>query len=393
MNLDLTQADIEFRDEVRAFLAANLTPDLSAAGRLATSVFIEPEYTLPWQRILHARGWVAPHWPKEYGGTGWDEMQRYIFASECARAGAPGLSPMGLGMVGPCIIGYGTPAQKAHYLPRLLAGEDYWCQGYSEPGSGSDLASLQLRAVSDGDDYVLNGTKIWTTHAHHANKMFCLVRTDPDAKLQLGITFLLLDMKTPGIKVDPIITLAGEHELNQVFFDDVRVPKSGRLGKENDGWSVAKYLLEFERGGGSSAGLEAVLRRLHRHVMEDDGADLGLIRRLGEVSMKLEAIKTTEQRVLSELTSGQPPGPAGSMLKVQRTELMQAVDTLGIEALGSFAAPYQPDAWQPGANVPVLGPEALVTGMARYLNNRAGSIYGGSNEVQRNIMAKAVLGL
>ncbi|MFN7179465.1 acyl-CoA dehydrogenase family protein [Hyphomonas sp.] len=392
MNLDLTPEDIAFRDEVRAFLKDKLTPDLAAAGRLATSVFIEPEYSLPWQRILHRKGWVAPHWPKEYGGTGWDEMQRYIFASECARAGAPGLAPMGLGMVGPCIIGYGTPEQKAYYLPRLLAGEDYWCQGYSEPGSGSDLASLQLKAESDGDDYILNGTKIWTTHAHHANKMFCLVRTDPKTKPQLGITFLLLDMKSPGIKVDPIITLAGEHELNQVFFDNVRVPKSGRLGEENDGWSVAKYLLEFERGGGSSAGLEAVLGRLKTHLFTH-GADAGLIRRFGDVSMKLEAIKITEQRVLAELTGGQPPGPAASMLKVQRTELMQAIDTLGIEALGEHAGVHQPDAWLPGANVPVIGPDALVTGMARYLNNRAGSIYGGSNEVQRNIMAKAVLGL
>ncbi len=393
MNLDLTPEDREFRDEVRAFLGANLTPGLAAAGRLATSVFIEPEYTLPWHRILNAKGWAAPHWPLEYGGTGWDDMQRYIFASECARAGAPGIAPMGMGMVGPCIIGHGTPEQKAHYLPRLLSGEDYWCQGYSEPGSGSDLASLQLRAVSDGDDYVLNGTKIWTTHAHHANKMFCLVRTDPDAKPQLGITFLLLDMKTPGIKVNPIISLAGEHELNQVFFDDVRVPKSGRVGRENDGWTVAKYLLEFERGGGSSAGLDAGIARLEKLVHADEASDAGLIRRVGELAIQVQAIKTTEQRVLSDLTSGQPPGPAASMLKIQRTELMQAIDTVGIEALGEHASPYQPDAWQPGANVPVIGPPELVVGMARYLNNRAGSIYGGSNEVQRNIMSKGVLGL
>jgi len=398
MNLDLTAEDVAFRYEVRTFLEKNLTPDLAAAGRLATSVFIEPEFTLPWQRILRARGWVAPHWPKAHGGTGWNEMQRHVFASECARAGAPGLSPMGLGMAGPCIIGYGTPQQKAHYLPRILSGEDYRCQGYSEPGSGSALASLQLRAGSDADHYVLNGTKIWTTQAHHANRMFCLVRTDFGAKPQEGITFLLLDMKTPGIKVEPIITLAGEPELNQVFFDDVRLQKSGRLGEENDGWSVARYLLEFERGGGSSAGLEAVFARLQRHVGTDSNADLALVRRIGELSMRLEAIKTTEQRSLSDLTGGQPPGPAGSMLKIQRTELLQAIDEAGVQALGAHAAPYQPDAWQPGAwqpgaNVPIHGPEALVTGMARYLNNRAGSIYGGSNEVQRNIMAKAVLGL
>jgi len=391
MNLDLSPQDIEFQQEVRAFLKDKLTPELTAAGRLATSVFIEPEFTLPWQRILHERGWVAPHWPKEYGGPGWSEMQRYIFASECARAGAPGLAPMGLGMVGPCIIGYGTPEQKAHYLPRILSGEDYWCQGYSEPGSGSDLASLQLRAVSDGDDYVLNGTKIWTTHAHHANKMFCLVRTDPEAKQQKGITFLLLEMNTPGIKVDPIITLAGEHELNQVFFDDVRVPKSGRLGEENDGWSVAKYLLEFERSGGSSAGLEAGIDRLQRYVTGLGEADL--MRRTAELSTRLEAIKGTEQRILSAVSSGKPPGPAASMLKIQRTELMQAVDEVAVMANGLYAGVHQLEAVHPLSNTPPVGPAELVTAMPRYLNNRAGSIYGGSNEVQRGIIAKGVLGL
>lgn len=391
MNLDLSPQDIEFQQEVRAFLKDKLTPELAAAGRLATSVFIEPEFTLPWQRILHERGWVAPHWPKEYGGAGWDEMQRYIFASECARAGAPGLAPMGLGMVGPCIIGYGTPEQKAHYLPRILSGEDYWCQGYSEPGSGSDLASLQLRAISDGDDYILNGTKIWTTHAHHANKMFCLVRTDTEAKQQKGITFLLLDMNTPGIKVDPIITLAGEHELNQVFFDDVRVPKSGRLGEENDGWSVAKYLLEFERSGGSSAGLEAGIARLQRYVTLLSDADL--MRRVADLFTRVEAIKGTEQRILSAVSSGKPPGPAASMLKIQRTELMQAVDEVAVMANGLYAGVHQLEAVHPLSNAAPVGPAELVTAMPRYLNNRAGSIYGGSNEVQRGIIAKGVLGL
>ena len=391
MRLNLSPQDVDFRDEVRAFLKDRLTPELAAAGRLATSVFIEPEFTLPWQRILHERGWVAPHWPKEYGGPGWSEMQRYIFATECARAGAPGLAPMGLNMVGPCIIGYGTPEQKAHYLPRILSGEDYWCQGYSEPGAGSDLASLQLRAVSDGDDYVLNGTKIWTTHAHHANRMFCLVRTDIEAKPQKGITFLLLDMDTPGIKVDPIITLAGEHELNQVFFDDVRVPKSGRLGEENDGWSVAKYLLEFERSGGSSAGLEAGLARLQRRVMAEGDPDL--MRRAADLSTRIEAIKATEQRILSAVTSGQPPGPAASMLKIQRTELMQAVDELGLLAAGLYGGVQQLEAVHPLSTVEPVGPADLVTAMPRYLNNRAGSIYGGSNEVQRGIIAKGVLGL
>jgi len=393
MNLSLSEKDIAFREKVRAFLHDNLTPELVAAGRKATSVFVEPEYTLAWQRMLHAQGWAAPHWPEEYGGPGWDEMQRYIFASECAAAGAPPLAPMGLNMVGPCIIGYGTPEQKAFYLPRILAGEDYWCQGYSEPQSGSDLASLSLKAERDGDDYVLNGSKIWTTHAHHANRMFCLVRTRFDGKPQEGITFLLLEMNTPGIKVDPIITLAGEHELNQVFFDDVRAPVSGRLGEENDGWTVAKYLLEFERSGGSSAGLEAALKRLRSHIVQNGLGDPGLRQKLEAASILLEAISTTEQRIVTALSAGRPPGPAASMLKVQRTEMMQRLDELAVEASGQFANVYEPATWHPEANLEPVGPEALTVATAKYLNNRAGSIYGGSNEVQRNIMAKAVLGL
>ncbi len=393
MNLSLSEKDIAFREEVRAFLRDKLSPELVAAGRKATSVFVEPEYTLAWQKKLHARGWAAPHWPEAYGGPGWSEMQRYIFASECAIAGAPPLAPMGLNMVGPCIIGYGTPEQKAFYLPRILAGEDYWCQGYSEPQSGSDLASLSLKADRDGDDYILNGSKIWTTHAHHANRMFCLVRTRFDGKPQEGITFLLLEMNTPGIQVDPIITLAGEHELNQVFFDNVRVPISNRLGEENDGWTVAKYLLEFERSGGSSAGLEAALKRLRTLIMDSGNEDAGLRAKLEAASILLEAISTTEQRIVASLSAGRPPGPAASMLKVQRTEMMQRIDELAVEASGQFANVYEPATWYPESNASPVGPEALTVATAKYLNNRAGSIYGGSNEVQRNIMAKAVLGL
>ena len=393
MNLELSQQDIDFRDEVRAFLKDNLTEKLSRAGRLTTSVFIEPEFSLEWQSILHAKGWVAPHWPKEYGGTGWTEVQQYIFASELAQARAPSLSPMGLQMVGPCIIGYGTPEQKAFYLPRILAGQDYWCQGYSEPGSGSDLASLSLKAVSDGDDYVLNGSKIWTTHAHHANRMFCLVRTNFEGKPQKGITFLLLEMNTPGIKVEPIITLAGEHEVNQVFFDNVRVPKSGRLGEENDGWSVAKYLLEFERGGGSSAGLQSSVKRARALLMEQAPGDMGLHQRLSALEVRLEAIVMTEQRVLAAVSGGGNPGPAASMLKMQRTETMQLIDELTIAIGGTYTSVDQLPARDPNSNWSVIGPDSMVTAMPRYLNNRASSIYGGSNEVQRNIMAKAVLGL
>jgi len=393
MNLDLSGEDLAFQAEVRAFLAVSLTPELRRAGERLTSVFCEPRYSLPWQRILHAKGWAAPSWPKEHGGPGWNDVQRAIFAAECARAGAPSLAPMGLKMVGPVLMGYGTPEQKAHYLPRILSGEDYWCQGYSEPGCGSDLASLQLQALSDGDHYVLSGSKIWTTHAQFANRMFCLVRTSREGKPQQGITFLLLDMATPGITVKPIITLAGEHEVNQVFFDNVRVPKANRVGPENQGWTVAKYLLEFERGGGSAPGLGVGLDRVAgvaRAAYADDRAHR---RRMAEAEIAVSAIDMSERRVLSELASGKAPGPASSMLKVNGTEAMQRIDEIGIAGLGPYAHVEQPAAREPGSNIPAVGPEQGLTAMPRYLNNRAASIYGGSNEIQRDIIARLVLGL
>lgn len=393
MDLELTAADLSFRDEVRAFIAANLTPELRRAGERLTSVFCEPRYSLPWQKILHAKGWAAPAWPKAYGGPGWSEVQRAIFAAECARAGTPTLSPMGLKMVGPVIMGYGTPEQKAYYLPRILSGEDYWCQGYSEPGSGSDLASLQLRAVSDGDHYVLDGSKIWTTHAHFANKMFCLVRTSTEGKAQQGITFLLLDMATPGISVKPIITLAGEHEVNQVFFDGVRVPKSGRVGEENQGWTVAKYLLEFERGGGSAPGLNVGLERAQGIAVASQGDDAAHRRRLIEAEISVTAIDMTERMILAALAGGKNPGPASSMLKINGTEAMQRIDEISVAALGLYAAVDQPAAREAGSNVEPIGPEEGLVAVPRYLNNRAASIYGGSNEIQRDIIARLVLGL
>ena len=400
MDLALSAEELAFQGEVRAFLDEALTPDLRAAGRLATSVFMDPAYSLPWQRKLHAKGWAAPTWPVEYGGTGWGEMKRAIFAAELARAGAPSLAPQGLRMVGPCIMGFGTPEQKAHYLPRILSGEDFWCQGYSEPGAGSDLASLQMRATPDGDDYILNGSKIWTTHAQFANRMFCLVRTRFEGKPQQGITFLLLDMATPGITVKPIITLAGDHEVNQVFFDDVSVPQSGRVGEENKGWTVAKYLLEFERGGGSAPGLKVSLGRL-RAMATAEGADggprllddPGYRTRLAAAEVAIEAIEMTEHRVLAALSEGRNPGPASSMLKTQGTEAMQKIDELAIDAAAHYAGVDQPAAREPGANIEAIGPAHSLTAMARYLNNRAGSIYGGSNEIQRDIMARMVLGL
>ena len=400
MNMDLDPAVLAFRDEVRAFLAEKLTPELRRAGSHATSVFTDPKYSLPWQRVLHARGWAAPSWPVEYGGPGWNEVQRYVFAAECARAGAPGLAPMGLRMVGPCIMGYGTPEQKAYYLPRILSGEDYWCQGYSEPGAGSDLANLQLRAESDGGDYVLNGSKIWTTHAHLANRMFCLVRTRAEGKPQAGITFLLLEMDSPGIEVRPIITLAGEHEVNEVFFDNVRVPKSNRLGNENDGWTVAKYLLEFERGGSFASGLKVSLARVRAMALAEDSGgggplldDPAVRTRLAELEIALQAIEVTEHRVMSALSAGKNPGPASSMLKIQGTEAMQRIDELAVMVAAHYGLVSQLEAIDPQTNATPVGPDHSLIAMPRYLNNRAGSIYGGSNEIQRNIIAQLVLRL
>lgn len=366
----------EFRAEVRAFLAAELTPELRDGAARATSVFVDPSVTLPWQAILHARGWAAPDWPAEYGGPGWDDMQRYVFAAECARAGTPGLAPMGLKMVAPVIMHYGTPEQKAHYLPRILAGEDYWCQGFSEPGAGSDLASLQLRATPDGDDYVLNGSKIWTTHAHFANRMFCLVRTSTEGKPQAGISFLLLDMASPGISVKPIRTLGGDHEFNQVFFDDVRVPQANRLGAENEGWSVAKHLLTFERGGKYAPPLIERLERLRQR-----GAPDPVLRaRLTREAVSLRALQALEMKAMRG--AGGTPALYASVLKVLGTEAMQRLDVLACEIEG-------PEGWaRPGGQTPA----DLAVAVPRYLNDRAASIYAGSNEIQRDLIARMVLG-
>ncbi|HMT46304.1 MAG TPA: acyl-CoA dehydrogenase family protein [Novosphingobium sp.] len=366
----------EFRAEVRDFLDANLTGELRDGAARATSVFVDPSVTLPWQAILHARGWAAPDWPAEHGGPGWDDMQRYIFAAECARAGAPSLAPMGLKMVAPVIMHYGTPEQKAHYLPRILSGEDYWCQGFSEPGAGSDLASLQLRAVPDGDDYVLNGSKIWTTHAHFANRMFCLVRTSSEGKPQAGISFLLLDMASPGITVKPIRTLGGDHEFNQVFFDDVRVPQANRLGAENEGWSVAKHLLTFERGGKYAPPLLEKLDKLRR----SDGLDAVLSARLTREAVSLRALQALEMKAMRG--AGGSPALYASVLKVLGTEAMQRLDVLACEIEG-------PEGWARGDGQTRAD---LAVAVPRYLNDRAASIYAGSNEIQRDLISRLVLG-
>ncbi|MGE0624522.1 MAG: acyl-CoA dehydrogenase family protein [Pseudomonadales bacterium] len=397
MKIEFSPEHEAFRDEVRAFLDEALSDDLVAAQRACPGIFLDYEHNIRWHRILHAKGWVAPGWPKAYGGTGWDLIQRYIWTTETTLASAPSLAPMGLGMCGPMLIGHGTQAQKDYYLPRILSGEDYWCQGYSEPGAGSDLASLKLAARKDGEDYVLNGTKIWTTHAHYANRMFCLVRTETSDKPQHGITFLLLDMDTPGIKVDPIVFASGTHEVNQVFFDDVRVPQSNRVGEENQGWTVAKYLLEFERGGGGTAAHRSALQRVRRlaeRVPVGEGTlmdDPDFKTRVDETAVQLEANQFTEFRIMSALSQGQNPGPESSIMKNLGADIGQRITELALEAVG-YHGTLQHEGIT-GDNQPVPGPDVSGMAFARYFNLRASSIAGGTNEVQKNIVAKLVLGL
>jgi alkylation response protein AidB-like acyl-CoA dehydrogenase len=404
MDLNWSAADRAFRDEVREFLATKLPPELRAKGKSLTSVYADHDTTMAWHDILYRKGWIAPAWPKEYGGCGWSVVQRYIWASETTAAGAPPLSPMGLGMCGPVLIGHGNPEQKSHYLPRILSGEHFWCQGYSEPGSGSDLASLQMSAVEDGDDFVCNGHKIWTTHANIANWIFCLVRTAREKIPQLGITFLLIDMKTPGVTVKPIVMLSGEHIQNEVFFTDVRVPKKNAVGRVGEGWTVAKYLMQFERGGGSAApGLKNRLEKIRaiaRAEAIDDGEfDL----QIAHAAVDIAAYEAVELRVMSKLSNGEAPGAESSLMKMVSTELSQRLTELALVAVGAYAMPFQPYAVSPGGpvpdyqrpstNEPPAGPDYSWPVTAKYLNDRAGSIYAGTNEVQRNIMAKAILGL
>ncbi len=402
MDLALGPEDRAFQEEVHAFLRDNLTPELRQAGMRTGGVFAEMEAGLRWHRILARRGWSATTWPKEHGGPGWTATQRYIFARECVAVDAPRVFNMGVRMVGPVVMKFGTPEQKAKYLPGIVSGDIVFCQGYSEPGSGSDLASLRTRAEPDGDDYVINGTKIWTTFAHHANHMFLLVRTRAEGKPQDGITFLLIDsMKTPGLTVKPIITMAGDHEVNQVFFDNVRVPRSNRLGAENEGWTVAKYLLEYERGGEAYtpnlyARLEDV-RRIAREERADDGSRLIEMRdfseRLAAAEIEIQALETIELQVLSDLSRGRNPGAISSAMKIRGSETLQKIDGLGVEALAWYGAPFEPEARTPGWNAPTVAPDYGITAMPLYLNNRAATIYAGSNEIQRNIIAKGVLGL
>ncbi len=392
IELELSQEEVAFRDEVRTFINANLTPELRRETARTTTVFAEKDVAMEWQAILHERGWAAPSWPVEFGGTGWSSTQKFIFNEECTRAGAPGLIPLGLRMLAPVIFKYGTPEQQAEYLPKMLTGEHYWCQGYSEPGSGSDLASLKTRAERDGDEYIVNGTKIWTTHAQFADHIFCLVKTKSDGKPQAGISFLLIDMSAPGITVEPIITMAGDHEVNQVFFDNVRVPVGNRLGPENEGWAVAKYLLEYERGGGAAATRSLVgLESLDDLLAIEQYADDDIATRRNEVEIEISALSVMETQLQARLAKGANPGPESSLMKNFSVSIGQRLSTLKLEALGYHGVPH--NTLLDLQDKECVGPEETHTAVGVYLNNRASSIFGGSEQVQKNIIAKVVLGL
>ncbi|WP_298285373.1 acyl-CoA dehydrogenase family protein [Novosphingobium sp.] len=404
MDIELSSEELAFRDEVRAFLAEHLPADVKDGAAASPTVFVEPDIGQRWNAVLAEKGWLAYQWPKEVGGTGWTPTQRYIFEKECALAGAPNLTVLGLKLVAPVIYTFGTPEQKAKYLPKILSGEDYWCQGFSEPGSGSDLASLQTRAdlSADGTHYVLNGSKIWTTHAHWSNKMFALVRTDATGRKQAGISFLLVDMQQPGVSVRPLLTLAGDHEVNQVFLEDVIVPVEDRVGDEGDGWMLAKFLLENERGGSCHAPkLEYDLTQIEQAAAhEPDGRggtladDADWKRRLAKVRLEIQSLEMIELKILSEVAKGRSPGPQTSLCKLLASNLRQDVDLLAVDLYG--AAGLQLDFARPlyGDNAPAgIHSKAAQVASARYLNSRAWTIFGGTNEVQAGIIARTVLGL
>ncbi|WP_397578711.1 acyl-CoA dehydrogenase family protein [Sphingorhabdus sp.] len=397
MQLEFSPEEIAFQQEVRTFIAENYPENLRSVQDEGHD--LSKEDFLSWHRILAKKGWIAPAWPVEYGGTGWTATQRFIWSEELAAADCVGTMPFGLSMVGPVIYTFGTPEQKAQFLPGILSGDDWWCQGYSEPGAGSDLASLRTKAVRDGDHYVVNGQKTWTTMAQYADWGFFLVRTDSDAKAQEGISFLLINMKTPGVTVRPIITLGGEHEVNEVWLEDVRVPVANRIYEENKGWTCAKFLLAHERTGiaavaRSKRGVEKI-KSIAR--TEQDG-DRPLIanpffkRKIAELEIDLTALEFTELRSLAGEAAGKGPGPESSLLKIKGSEIQQRITELALEAVGHYGAPYF-RGFGEGDNEHPIGPDYAHRAAPTYFNTRKTTIYGGSNEIQRNIIAKMVLGI
>jgi len=388
MDLSLSPADLAFRDEVRAFLAGNLPPDISATFFACRRHSFDE--MMRWHHILHAKGWVAPHWPVAHGGAGWSVLQQHIFDTEAMAAGAPRLRPFALRMIGPILIHFGSDAQRARFLPPMLSGEEYWCQGFSEPGAGSDLASLRCKAVRDGDDYIVTGQKTWTTTGQHAQWMFALVRTDPDAERpQKGISMLLIDMRSPGVRVQPIITIDGDHHVNDVFLDAVRVPAGNLVGQENKGWDYAKFLLAHERVTVANVGQAKAEITLLKGLARARGRldDPVFATRLVDLETDMAALEITNLRMLSQLGPGRDAGALSSFLKLRGTEIQQRITELAMEVAGPEAAPWRED----GAGNARRGPEGY--GTHGWLFSRAFTVFGGSSEIQKNIVAKQILGL
>ncbi|WP_025127936.1 acyl-CoA dehydrogenase family protein [Pseudomonas sp. PH1b] len=394
MDLNFTEQEEAFRNEVQGFLAEQLPTHLR--DKVANGAHLSKDDMAQWHAILNARGWLANHWPVAFGGPGWSPVEKFIFELECGLANAPRIVPFGVNMLGPVLIKYGTVQQQDYWLPRILDGRHWWCQGYSEPGAGSDLAAVKTTAVLDGDHYVVNGQKTWTTLGQHANMIFCLVRTDREAKPQEGISFLLIDMNSPGVEVRPIITLEGDHEINEVFFTDVRVPVANRVGDEHKGWTCAKYLLTYERTNIAGVGLSmAALQRLKRLAAQRTRngrpllEDPSFAARLARVEIDLENMKTTNLRVIAAVAGGGAPGAESSMLKICGTEIRQELTSLLRRAMGPAARLVIDEDDRPLDQ----GHGFASNATAQYFNNRKLSIFGGSNEIQKNIISKMILGL
>ena len=398
MDLNFTPQEEAFRTEARQFFADAVSPRFRERTRLGLPMTKAEQEE--WQAILNRRGWLAPHWPKEWGGTGWTVTEQYLYDLESSLANAPRTVPFGFSMLAPVLFKYGSEEQKRHWLPRMLDGSDWWCQGYSEPGAGSDLAALKTSAVRDGDDYVVNGQKTWTTLGQHANMMFALVRTGTSERRQDGISFLLIDMTSPGIEVRPIITLDGDHEVNEVFFTDVRVPVANLVGEQDRGWTYAKYLLTHERtnmamiGASTSAiawlrSIAGKIRRGGKPLLDDPL----FAARLARVEIELANLSTTTLRVVAAAASGGAPGAESSMLKIKGTELRQEISALTRRALGPLAQPFMPETLEDGYNDEGVGPAGASSVTPHYLNLRKLSIFGGSNEIQKNIISKMILQL
>ncbi|NDP40210.1 MAG: pimeloyl-CoA dehydrogenase large subunit [Rhodoferax sp.] len=402
MDLNFTTEEERFRSEVRVFLTDKLPARLS--GKVANGKHLSKDDMQEWHGILNARGWLANHWPEQYGGPGWSAVEKFIFEHECCLASAPRIVPFGVNMLGPVLIKFGNETQKRHWLPRILDGSDWWCQGYSETGAGSDLAAVNTTAVrgqdAQGDHFIVNGQKAWTTLGQHANMIFCLVRTNREAKKQEGISFLLIDMTTPGVEVRPVITLDGVHEVNEVFFTDVRVPVENLVGEENRGWTCAKYLLTYERTNIAGVGLSvAALERLKRIAAQQMrngrplAEDPSFAARMARVEIDLENMKTTNLRMIAAVVGGGVPGAESSMLKIRGTQIRQEISSLNRRAMGPYARPFITESLEDDYTGMQVGPEAAASAAALYFNNRKLSIFGGSNEIQKNIISKMILGL